>query len=497
MSSFKVHKKAAIISYINFALTIVLGLFTTPFIIKMLGDSQYGLYTLIGAFVGYLSVLDLGLNSAIVRYVAQYRAQNDKRGEENFLAISFLIYIFIGLLIAIIGFILYLNIDALYSKTLTVQELSQAKIMTLILIANLAITIPGGAFAGICNGYEKFIFPRVLTIIKHITRISLLVVILYAGSDALDIVILDTVLNIFFICGTAYYVFRKLKIKIHLYEYKFAYVKDIFMYSFWTFLFAMVYQFIWNTGQIILGTNTGVVTVGVYSVGIMLGIYYTNFGNIVNGLLTPKAVQSVYGGLTNTELTKQMIKIGRLIMIVLLFLVGGFFLIGKDFIFLWVGKTYANAWLIALFIMVSYVLIISQGYSHSILEAKKRLKFKSLLYLVCNILGLFAGWLLSYRYREIGMIIGVVSGLAVFQIIMNIYLHNKIGLDIILFFRKTVFAFILPFFIVVLLNWHIDKYFVIVSWTMFFIKVMIYFICYIISMVFVLKKEDRQIFKIR
>lgn len=94
-------KKGALLSYINLFVTNVTGILVTPFVIKSLGDSEYGLYTLIGAFVGYLSVLDLGLNNAIVRFVALYRAEKSKKSEENFLAISFLIYGLIALLIMI------------------------------------------------------------------------------------------------------------------------------------------------------------------------------------------------------------------------------------------------------------------------------------------------------------------------------------------------------------------------------------------------------------
>lgn len=96
-------KKGALISYVNIALNIGVGLIITPFIIKKLGDSEYGLYTLIGSFVAYLSIMDLGLNNAIVRFTAKYQANGDKKGEENFLAVSLIIYVIIGFLIAFGG----------------------------------------------------------------------------------------------------------------------------------------------------------------------------------------------------------------------------------------------------------------------------------------------------------------------------------------------------------------------------------------------------------
>ncbi|MFV0173166.1 oligosaccharide flippase family protein [Empedobacter falsenii] len=486
-------KKGALLSYINLFVTNVTGILVTPFVIKSLGDSEYGLYTLIGAFVGYLSVLDLGLNNAIVRFVALYRAEKSKKSEENFLAISFLIYGLIALLIMIGGVVFYLNTESLFGDTLTPTELEKAKIMLLILIANIAITVPGGAFTGICSGYEQFVFPRLLTLIKHIVRTIMIFVILYKGADALGIVILDSVMNLFFIVGTAFYVFKVLKVKIKLHEYKFYYVKEIFQYSFWIFLFGLVYQFQWRTGQVVLGMNTDTVTVAIYGVGVMLGIYYTTFGNVINGLLLPKAVQSIQSGMNGEQLTQQMIRVGRITLILLLYVLGAFFLTGQDFIYLWVGDTYELSWLIALLIMTVYVLPISQGFGHAVLEAKKLVRFKTLSFLVFCILGVFAGALLSYRYGALGMVSGVVISLFLLQNVMNFYYHKAAELNIGQFFKQTYIRIALPFLAVVAISYYINTFFE-VSWLHFAVSNVIYSILFFVAVYgLYMNKEERSI----
>src|SRR5690606_41053038 len=100
-------KGGAALSYITIFLTNIVGLVLTPFIIRSFGSAEDGLYTMIGALVGYMSVLDFGLNDTIVRYVAKYRAENDKEGEENFLAHSFIMYVCISIVVTILGLILY------------------------------------------------------------------------------------------------------------------------------------------------------------------------------------------------------------------------------------------------------------------------------------------------------------------------------------------------------------------------------------------------------
>ena len=93
-------KKGAILSYGNILLTNIIGLVITPFMIKALGDSEYGLYTLIGSLVTYFSLMDFGLNNTIIRFVAKYRAEKDLRRnsectfyKQNYLFVNSALYL--------------------------------------------------------------------------------------------------------------------------------------------------------------------------------------------------------------------------------------------------------------------------------------------------------------------------------------------------------------------------------------------------------------------
>lgn len=444
-------KKAAFLSYLKLAITNIGGLVITPYVISMLGDEEYGLYTLIGAFVGYLSVLDLGLNNAIVRYVAQYKAENNKREEENFLAISLLIYLGIAVLIIGFGLLFYLNVENLFGDTLTSDQLERAKIMLLILILNIAFTLPGGAFTGICTGYESFVFPRWLDIIKYLFRIVLIFVILKFGAKAIGIVVLDTLLNLVVILLTGWFVFVKLKVTIKLHSFAWEYIKDIFGYSIWIFVFGLVYQFQWRTGQMILGTHLSPEVVAVYGIGVMLGVYFTTFGNIINRLILPKAVKSVYEKASPDFLTTETIRIGKVSLLILLFAYGAFIVIGKNFILNWVGETYSSSYWITLLIMTAYLLHISQGYLHAVLDAKKMLKFKTLSFLISSIIGILLGAILSYKYGELGMIIGLTIPLIIlYWIVMNMYYKKKLKINIWKILKTFSIYFLLEFVIILL-----------------------------------------------
>ena len=74
-------KAGAILSYSNIIINICVGLVYTPFMMRALGQSEYGLYALIGSVAAYLNILDMGLANTLVRYTARNRAVGSKRQE--------------------------------------------------------------------------------------------------------------------------------------------------------------------------------------------------------------------------------------------------------------------------------------------------------------------------------------------------------------------------------------------------------------------------------
>ena len=131
--------------------------------------------------MGYISILDFGLHNTVYRFVAKYQAEKDEEGQENFLASTFIIYGVITILIFLVGVILYFNLERIFSSSLTSEELSKANIMFAILIFNLAITLPLGAFQFIIRGYGNFIFANSVTIIRIILRTFVLIALLTIG----------------------------------------------------------------------------------------------------------------------------------------------------------------------------------------------------------------------------------------------------------------------------------------------------------------------------
>ncbi|MRT93462.1 oligosaccharide flippase family protein [Ancylomarina sp. 16SWW S1-10-2] len=449
-------KAGAILSYVTIVVTNIVGLLLTPYILTKLGVAEYGLYTLMGAFVGYMTLLDFGLNNTIVRFVAKYRAEKDSIGEASFLGMSIFIYGMISLVLVLIGGIFYMNLEGIFESSMTAVEIEKAKLMFAILIFNLAFTLVGNSFSAVASGYEKFIYPKSVNIIKYILRSILLVVILFFGAKAVGMIVLDTIMNLLLISANAYYIFKVLKVKVSFSGFNKPLLKEVFKYSVWIFVFAIVGQFQWKSGQMVLGVLTNTSTVAIFAIGIMLGSYYGAFSSAITSVFLPRATKMAVEEATGKELTDMMIRVGRISFLVLLYVLGAFFLYGEQFIILWVGTEFIESWQIAMLIMFAYTVPLVQGFGNSILEAKGKLAFKAVLYLSFVIIGTVIGALFAPKYGATGMIIGSVSGWLVSQNIMNIYYTRVIKLNILRFFKELAIRFLICMIGILSLGWLIN-----------------------------------------
>lgn len=478
-------KKGAFLNYVIIFLTNVIGIILTPFILNHIGKAEYGVYTTIGALIGTISILDLGLNNTIVRFVAKYRAENDKKGEENFLATSMLIYACISLFIVVLGISFYGYIDTYFTK-MNPEEIKIAKVIFSLFIFNLALGLPGGSFTAICTGYEQFVFPKMRNIIRYIIRSITIVAVLIYGGGAISIVIVDTLFNIIIIIITGYYVFNNLKVKFKIHNITKRFLKQIFSYSTWIFIFALVSVFQWKAGHWVLGRIATPEVLAIYGLGIVLGTYYGAFSSAISSVFLPRATKMTVGNASGEELTTMMIKIGRISFMVLMYILLAFALYGNQFVFLWVGKELGveashETWLIAMLIMLAYTMPLVQGFGNSILEAKGKLRFKAVLYISFLFLGVILGAFLAKKFGAFGMISGTVTGWIIVQNVMNFYYHRVIGLNIFRFFKELLNKTILIVFLIFIIGYAIN-YIPGSGWINFVIKAISYSIVYALLM---------------
>lgn len=430
-------KTGAFLSYISIALNNIIGLLYTPFMLRMMGQSEYGLYSLVASVVAYLTILDLGFGNAIVRYTAKFRAEGKVREQYEMFGMFFLLYIGIGLLALLVGLGLYFNIDFLFDATMNESELYKIRIMMLLMIFNLAFTFPMSIWGSIITAYENFVFQKLVGIVRIILNPLVMIAMLLMGYRAIGMVVITTIFNVVTLLINYWYCKNRLKIQVCFGHFQWGFFKEVSVYSFWIFLNAIMDRIYWSTGQFVLGMFKGAVVVAVYAVAIQLQGIYMGFSTAISGVFLPRVTAMVARENNEKAVSDLFIRTGRIQYIIVAFILTGFIVFGKSFICLWAGAEYEEAYWIALCFFIPLTVPLIQNLGITILQARNQMKFRSTLYVIIAAASLCISIPLAKLYGGIGCAVGTALALITGQIIvMNIYYHRVIHIDIPKFWKE-------------------------------------------------------------
>ena len=381
-----------------------------------------------------------------------YRNKNQKDKEQKLHGMFLIIYIIIGIIAGIIGAFLWLNVDKLFGNTMSVDELSKAKILMGILTLNLVLTFPLSVFSSIITSYEKFVFSKVLNLIRIVLNPIVMIVLLNLGFKSIALVILNTVLNLGTLILNYIYCKTKLKIKLKFGKIDFKLLREIMAYSVWIFLNSIMDKINWSLDQFVLGIYSGSVAVAIYSVAGQLNQMYINFSSAISGVLLPRITKMENDNASDEEFTDIFIKTGRIQYIVMALIMSGFVLFGKEFInIMWVGPEYAESYIIACILMLPSTIPLIQNVGLNILQAKNKYKFRVIVLMIFAVVNVCISIILSKKYGGVGAALGTAISTILGQVIfMNIFYQKKIGINIIKFWKNILTMSIPMIFVIIL-----------------------------------------------
>lgn len=466
------------LSYLIILLNMLIGITYTPFLLRMLGQSEYGLYSIVYSVISYLTIMDMGFGNAIVIYTTRYINQGNKEKQDKLHGMFMVIYCIIGIIAAILGIILYFNVNLLFGNSMTQTEISEAKTMMLILSFNLAATFPLSIFGNIIVAHEKFIVSKVIKIIQIIMQPMLMIPLLFMGYKAIAMVIVITIVNIFCLMLNAIVAIKKLDVKIKFQGFDFKLLKEIFAYSFFIFLNQIIDRVNWSMDQFILGSIVGTVATAVYAVASQLNNMYMNFSTAISGVLLPQVTKMEDNKASDKEFTDIFVKTGRLQYILMALIITGFVLFGQVFVNWWAGAEYEDSYYIACVLMIPLTIPLIQNIGLSILQAKNLYKYRTIIFFFIAILNIAVSIPLTKLYGGIGAAIGTSLALILGQgIILNIYYHKKVGINMIEFW-KNIFKMSIPVAISVICGIIMNKILISSSILVLLIKIILYTVIY-------------------
>lgn len=438
-------KAGSILTYIALFISTLIPLIYTPIMLKILGQAEYGLYSLSNSIISYLGLLTLGLSSTIIRYMMKYKANNDKVMFERVMGLFFIIYSIIAIITCVVGFGLSLGSNMFFSKGLEQWEIKKLRILIIIMTVNAAISLVSGACGSAVLCYERYVFRKVVDLVFTVAAPIINLIMLYAGFASVGMAVAGTMCAIITLILNIVYTKKVLNVHMRIKNPPVELLKSIFSFTAFVFIGMIADLLYWSTDKVLIGALIGSTAVAVYNIGATFNSMLQNLAAAISGVFGPRVNSYVFEKRPMSELSDLMIRVGRVQYLLISLVLSGFVLFGKQFLNVWAGDEYSQAYPIALMTMFPLAVPLIQNVAFTAICAMKKHKFRSVLYAILAVINVIGTYFLL---KPMGIIGAALCTCVVFiigqGIIMNWYYYKKIGLDIPRFWKNIIKMTIVP-----------------------------------------------------
>lgn len=429
-------KIGVILAYAGQVVHILTNLLYVPIMLRILGQSEYGLYQLAASVVSNLNILSMGFSSSYVRFFTRYKSKGDEKAISKLNGMFMTIFLVIALVCLLCGFFLIANARWILGEKLSNNELEKAKILIFVLVISMAITFITSVFQCQISAVEKFVWLKGVDLFSYIVNPVVALPLLLLGHGSVGMVIATLSVSIAVCLLDFYYVKYKIKASFSFKGFDFSLFKEMSGFTFYIFLNIVIEQINWSIDKFLLGRMRGTNAVAVYGVGSQIISLYRSISGTIRGVFVPQINWMVAEGKSMKLIDELLIRLGRIIYLVSFLICSGFLVFGKKFVFFWAGEGYEKAYYVALISMLVLIVPIIQGPGLDLQRAMNKHKARSIVYFFIAIGNMFLSIPLIRIYGEIGASIGTAIALVLGNWLFMNYYYRRLGLNIMAFWKS-------------------------------------------------------------
>ena len=286
------------ILYVRMAITVFLSLYTTRLVLEALGVENFGIYNLVGGIVVMLSFLNSSMASATQRFMSNSHGLGDKNRQIKIFNISFIIHIFIALILFLVFEIVA---TFLFNGLLSIPEdkIFSAKCIFQFSILSAAASIVSVPYDAVINAREKMFLFSIISIAESILKLIIALIISFLEADNLIIygLLMAALSFIVFISRALYCHLKYYECTIRIKKYfDFKIFREMSSFATWSLLGSTT-SMLSNYGQgIVLNIFFGPVLNAAQGIVGQLSGQLSAFSTTMQRALNPFIVKSEGGG---------------------------------------------------------------------------------------------------------------------------------------------------------------------------------------------------------
>lgn len=432
-------KQGIALSYLHTGVNMVCGLILSSYLLRMLGDVEYGIYQTIASFANYLVLLEFGTGAVMTRNLSMCRGSASSQEEiDRNISTVWTLTAILALVIAAASWLFSWATPYIFAKTMTAQQVDYARTILIFITGYLVFAFLHQTVNGVVLAYEKYSFASIQNLVRTVVRTLVLVLLIAGWRYSVLIAVVDMVLNGLIFLWSYRYCRRTLGLRLRIGKMDKSILAGCAPLCVAIFLQAIVNQANNNVDKFIIGITVSPESVSLYSVAMYIFSIFSSLTTIPVSMYAPMVIQKVGAKVSRRELTDSLVEPCRLTAMLGGLVLFGFIAAGRQFISLFYGDAYGIAWPIAIVIMAPMYINMVNGVLVNVLDAENKRMIRSVALLItttANIV-LTVFWLRWWGLIGAALATGVCTFLG--QVLfMNIYYKKALGIPVLHLFREA------------------------------------------------------------
>lgn len=430
-------KKGAALSYLNIILKNLVNIFYTPLLIHLAGQNNFGIYQLTAQTIATLSLLSMGFSGAYIHFFwieskkgDQYVRKLNGTYLKMFAAISLVALVF-GTLITIFS-------STFFGKTFDTSELQVAKIMLGVMTLNTVVTFISTVFDSYIVANQRFVFQQSRIMATTVLQPLIIVPLLLCGFSVIAVSVVQLITSVLLLLLNIRFALTHLNMEFDLKTKMGPTAKLVFSFSGFLLINDIVDLANNNLPGVLVGALLGPASVAIYAIVIQIRNIFFQLSLALSNVFIPRINKMFSESASNEEFTDVMVEVGRVQLLILLFVYGGFIVVGRFFIQVWAGRGFEQAYWMLIITLFPALVPLSQNVGIEVQRAKNMHKFRSVVLGLLALVNMAMTYLLLKTIGLPGAIFGYVFSLSIGNgLLINLYNHFVVGLDMVKFWKST------------------------------------------------------------
>ena len=472
------------------AVRVAIAFFFVPFITTILGDSRYGVWVIVFQAVSYFTLLDGGMNAAIVRFVSKFLGEKNFERINRVLNTATLFYFGIGIVAAALIYLFSVNFFDIFKidNPRHLQEGITAMGILGIFVGMRFMMLP---FSGSFVAFHRQDISNMLNICEDLVRTFAMVYLLFKDYGLVELafaVLLTNAVRQIVAIVILKKLFGEVRFSLELIDK--STLKSLFQYSKTAFGILAAWLLIFNSDSLLLGIVSSSAAAGVFNPAVQVMFHLRHLVSAIGIPLTP--------AVSHLETTADLATIGRMylralkyVSYVTFMICTGVVIYATPFVGLWLPAEFMPAADVMKILAISGAFYLPQILGNSVLLGLDKHRYLLIVLILEVTVKVILALVLIKPYGLIGMAVATaVPQVILYTTIYPHYVARELGLTYSQSMRPILISGLIAVLVTgvvgALLNFWIPPW----SWKMLFINVGIIVIVNVLPAMFLVEKKD-------